>query len=579
MPTVRRAERTVVHDPLRGGMKQAAATAQSEGAGVEIARAEKFGAAAQLGERVTRLGASMFAGIMEEERQKADQTALLKASNALSDWKNKRLYHPTEGALNLKGEASLPIPEDIRAEFTEVAGGIEAGLSTDAQRAAFARLKSQEWEGIDLTVRRHVFQEMNAFRAQELQAHVENSVNTAIASAADPKLVQVELQKAVSALEANLPSFGLGKDAIDQKVRETQSQVHVGVIANLLAKENDKGAEAYFAATRDQIAGKDLDNVTRAIEEGSRRGESQRKADEIIAAGGTLREQREKAKDLDPKIRKEVEDRLEHQAVLDERDRRERLEGLERGAYDILDRNPDVSRIPPATWTQFDGPTRASLRSYAQAKAKGVPVETDLPTYYGLMQQAGNDPAGFAQVNLLQFKGRVGETEFKQLAGIQNAIKEGQRDAANKELSPFQTRSQLVDDTLAQHGINPNAKPNTAEGRAIAQLRRMVDLRVNILQADGKKASNQDIQAEIDGILSASTEVPGSWWNVFPGGKAGPFGTDKKRLIEATVEDIAPGERSKIEAALRARGRPVSDATVLDLYVETQLRIQRAGGK
>jgi hypothetical protein len=102
---------------------------------------------------------------------------------------------------------------------------------------------------------------------------------------------------------------------------------------------------------------------------------------------------------------------------------------------------------------------------------------------------------------------------------------------------------------------------------------------VNILQADGKKASNQDIQAEIDGILSASTEVPGSWWNVFPGGKAGPFGTDKKRLIEATVEDIAPGERSKIEAALRARGRPVSDATVLDLYVETQLRIQRAGGK
>jgi len=565
MPTVRRAERQVVNDPLRGGMKQAAATEASEGAGVEIARAEKFGAAANLGERVTRFGASMFAGIVEQERQNADQTALLKASNALSDWKNERLLHPTTGALNLKAEASLQIPEDIRTEFVEVAGRIEAGLTTDAQRAAFARLKSQEWQGIDLTVRRHVYQEMTAFRAQELKAHVDNSVNAAIASAFDPKLVQVELQKATSAIQTNGPTLGLGKEAVDQQVREVTSRTHVGVIANLLSKDNDRGAQAYFEATKDQIAGEKLDEVQRAIEEGSLRGEGQRKADEIAGAGGTLKEQLEKARQIDdPKLRDQVEQRIEHKAILQDREEKEYAQQQERSAYDILDRSADVSKIPPSMWATFDGPTRSAMRHYATMKAKGEPIETDLGVYYSLMQQARERPQGFVGVNLLQYRTKLGESEFKQLAGLQNAIAT-QDPKAEKDLAEFQSREDLLNATLEQHGINPKAKPGSDEAKEIAQLRRLLDQRVAFIQSDGKKATNADIQAEVDGILGAKISTPGWLW-----------GSTEKRVLELTNKDIPASDREAITGALRRRGRPVTDEQILNAYIQGQLlRAQR----
>ena len=579
MPTVRRIERQVAQDPLRGGFKQAAATATSEGAGVEQARAEKFGSIADFGERVTRFGASMYGRLVEEERAASDQAALMKASNELSDWKNRRLYDPNKGALTLKGEAAMPLPEDVRAEFNDVANGIEGSLATPEQRAAFSRLRSQEWQGIDLTVRRHVFGEVQAYRAQELKAHVDNSVNAAIASAADPKLVQVELQKAVSALERSGPGLCYGPEQIDEQVRAVTSKTHLGVISQLLATGNDKGAAAYFEASRDQIAGEALDQVQKALEEGELRGEGQRRADAIVSAGGTLTAQREKARAIDdPKLRDQVMQRIEHEATLKDRADREREESQQRQAFDIVDRTQDVTKIPPALWATFDGATRAGLHSYARARAKGEPIETDNPTYYSLMQQAGNDPATFAKTNLLQFRSKLDDGDFKSLAHLQLSIKNADRTATEKVLAPFQTRTQLVDDTLTLHGINPNAKPDTPEGKAIAQLRRMVDMRVDLLQQDGKKASNQDIQAEIDGILSTTQNVPGTWWAVLR-----PFTYDlaskQKRLIDVTVQDIPAGERSAVEAALKARGRPVSDATVLDLYIETKLRQSRKGGR
>lgn len=67
--------------------------------------------------------------------------------------------------------------------------------------------------------------------------------------------------------------------------------------------------------------------------------------------------------------------------------------------------------------------------------------------------------------------------------------------------------------------------------------------------------------------------VPGSWWNIFPGGK--PFFDQSKRLLNLTIADIPAADRKQIEAALRARNRLVSDATVRDPYLETQMRSRR----
>lgn len=574
MPIVRRAERQVGIAALPGVRKTAADTPASLGVGLEYAKADKFAAQAGFGERAARIGLETYGRIVEEERTAADQTALLEANNTIAEWKNQRLFDPETGAFAQKGKAAQPLPEQIQQEFDKVTSEIEKTLHTDRQRTAFANLRAQEWQALDLQVRRHVFGEMQQFQAGELKSLVENSVNAAISSASDPALVAIELEKAVSAIATNAPRLGLGPEAIEAQVRAVQSQTHVGVISKLLADENDQAAQAYFEAAKSQIDGEVIDQVVKALDEGTLRGQAQKTADEIIRAGGTLTEQLEKTKGLEPKLRDQVEQRLEHKDAVTKRAKAEEKEADMRSAYDILDRTPNVAKIPPTLWTSFDGGTRSAMLSYATRRAKGEPIETDLATYYQLMVGAGVDPTGFAADNLLRYRHKLDEGDFKQLAGLQLSIKNGDAKATEKELGPFRTRGQVLEDTLTAHGMDPNAKANTEEGKAIAQLRRMLDRRVELLQGTtGKKASNEDIQAELDALLSRSVRVPGSWWNIFPGGKS--FTDTDKRLLDLTVGDIPSVERSQIEAALKARNQPVSDATVLNLYLETLLRRQK----
>lgn len=585
MPLVRRPDRTQTIGALPGVRATAASTAQSEGANLEIARgraeASKFGgdiireqAKGDTFGMVSRVGADLFAKFSAEERDKSNQAALAKASNALSDWKNKKLYDPNDGVLNRRGESALGAPEEVNDEFSAVADEVAGGLSNDDQRQAFERLRSQEHQSLDLQVRRHTFEQVNEYRAGEMKGVITNATDEAIRSSSDPKLVNVALSKAVGAVRTAGKMMGQGDELIKDNVRAVTSQIHTGVIGQLLADENDAGATAYFEATRDQIEADKLDGITKAIETGQIRGQSQKQSDEIIRAGGTLNQQLEKAKTLDPKLRDEVTARLEHNAAIEERAKREADETALTQAYNLVDQAKSTDAIPPAQWASLDGSARASLIHYARLKAAGEPVRTDDPTYYALMQQAGEDPSVFTKQNLLNYRGKLDDGDFKQLTSLQLSIRNGNRSASEKDLAGYRTKSELVDDSLTQYGIDPRAKPASAEGKAIANLRRLLDQRVEVVQSEGKKVTNVEVQQALDDILGTQVTTPGSWWNIFPGGK--PFFDQKRRAVDLSIDDVPTEKRQKIEERLRRRGMPVTDQSVLDWYIDVTVQ---TGGK
>lgn len=580
MPTVNRyGGLKVATAPLPGVRKSQAETALSEGAGVAEADAQKDETAGQaIGRPLQALGLTM----LQDEREKADQTALLKAQNQLAAWKTQALYDPANGAFTKKGEAALPLPEDVQAGFTKASSDIAAGLSTPKQRLAWDRISSQEWQGIDLQVRRHVFSEMQDYQAGQFKSFVGNKEDEAIRSAHDPSLVGVALGQALEAIDKAGPKLGLSPDAIAEQKRAVTSNVHSNVIAQLLASDEDQKAKIYFDAVKGDIKADRLDEIGKAIEEGTLRGTSQKKADEISAAGGSLTEQLAKAKAIDdPKLRDHVEQRLERLDAMQERAQREANESSMRTGYDIIDRTGDPTKIPPAQWATYSGPTRAAMWSYATAMTKGVKPDTDWPTYYTRMQEAGTDPNAFATRNLIADRAKLGDAEFKQLTDLQLAIRKSDRNKSDQELAGFRTKDQIVTDTLTQYGIDAKAKPDTAQGKANAELRRMLDLRVEAAQQPGpdgkrKKVTDVEIQGALDDILGQQKTTPGSWWGLVPGNGVPLFSTTK-RLIDTTVGDIPASERPLIEAALRAKGRPVTDATVLDLYIENSIR--RGGRK
>ena len=351
MPVVRGAERQVGTAALPGARRQAAETAESQGAGLARARATINDTIGAVGNMAARAGIAAFTGLREQERERANQVALLAASSELDKWELERLHDPEKGALNVRGEASFTLPEDIDQEYEKVAGTIEAKLGTPEQKAAWSRMKQERGANIALNIRRHVAGEMRTYETTKLKATIEGAQQLAIANALDPRRVGVEMTRAIDAMRAAAPRLGVSQEVLDQQIRAFQSGTHEGVIENLIANDQERAAAAYFAEAREQIHGDRHDDITKMLEAGSLKKQGQEESDKIIAAGGTLTEQRAKAKQIaDPKLRDEVMARIEHEATVQDRVEREQKEATMRGAYDIVDRTGRVGAIPSNVW-------------------------------------------------------------------------------------------------------------------------------------------------------------------------------------------------------------------------------------
>lgn len=574
-------------DPLPGARLTAAETAASQGEGVAIAEGRagqaKGQALEQLGGTAAAIGTKLYTDRLEanararkKAQEDADDLAVMNAKNQLDNWRINRLYTPQTGALAQQGPNSFGLPEQVSQEFDTVSSQIEAGLN-DRQRGKFAQHKSDVALETHAQLLRHVAGEMTTYENDELSKRIQNGTDLAIVNAGDPRAVGVALNGVIDDIVSTAKRRGLGPEQTIAQVRAVQTDVHKGVIERLLAEGQSKNAQIYFEETKGQISATAQTQLEKALAVGHARTEAQKASDKIIAEGGTVTEQIAKAKDqLEGDARDEAITYIKQNRDETEKQNRADDEARLTKAYNVVDRQHTVSAIPPAEWVAMSGSSRSALRGYAEHLAKGIPVETDLPTYYSLMTQAGTDPTSFLKANLLDYRDKVGETEFKQLTELQLAIRKGDRAKADDALAGFRTHKEIVDNALTSYGLDPNAKPDTPQGIANAALLQMLDRRVEAAQQPDKngvrkKISNVEITQTLDSILSQGRETKGSWWGLIPGNGVALFDSTK-RLIDLTPADVPSVERTKITAALRRAGRPVTDQTILDTYREAQVK-------
>lgn len=579
MPQVPRyGPQKVQRAPIPGVRKTAAETSTSTGAGLEIARANKDLAIAGLGQTVAGIATGLYAKQQQEERDKADETALLAAETQLGKWEHERLYNPDTGAMAVKGKDAMPLPGVVGAEFDTVSSDIASTLTNARQKTAFARVQANHAINLNGTLERHVFDERQKYDLGELQGFVETKTSTAIANANDPRAVGQALQDITDKLSVQGPRLGMGPEAVQQRVKEAQSALHVGVVDRLLADGSDRKARAYFqeAKAAGQISGESITKLEKALDVGNTRGDAQRQSDAIIAAGGTLTEQRAKAKLIEDSDTRDLAlQYIEHENTVNDKAQRDLEEKRSSDAYNLVDQTHDVRSIAPGVWAGFSGGTKSALRNYAEHLAKGEPVETDAATYYSLIQQAAGapgygSPSDFIKQNLLNYRHKLSDGDWKSVVSLQLSMRNGEKNALDKNVPGFSTIQQVGEKTLEQYGIferDAQGHLDPVAASKIAALYRMVNLRVDAAQATGQKASPEEVQGIFDDILSKKTTVPtaGNWWALWLN-----TSTKAQPLVDTTVGDIEAGLRKQIEDRLRAKGRPVSDATVLNTYLEMQ---------
>lgn len=579
MPTVRKGQRQVSTMALPGVRLTAAETPESRGAGLAIAKGRTTEAMGELGGTVGTLAYHEYSRIQQEERQKANQVALIAASNKLDAWELKTLHDPQAGALQKKGSDSFTLPEAIDQDFEKVSSEIEQGLGNEDQKLAFARLKAQRGGNVRMTVARHVAGQRQAFDASEFDATVKNKSSLAVANALDPRRAAQELSDGVTAIKAYGQRNGLGPEAISAQVNAFRSDTHIGIISNLLANEQTKAAQIYFEETKHDISGDKLDDVTRALNVGTTRKRAQEETATILAQGGTLQEQRARAKQIDdPDVQDEVLQRIEHEAGVRQAQEQQTERDNLNTAYNIVTQTHDVSNIPPGLLSNL-GAHQPALQSYADRLSRGEPPTTDMGTLYDLMTLSSANPEQFLRTNLLGYMDKVGKEDLEQLMRLQTSMRSGgDKKTADGIFVSERAQNEIVDEALMKTGLvgSPTElrdPKNKALSDRIIAFRQSVREAVNRQQQiTGKHVTDDEMQGIVDRLMApaGSTQT----WHLFSANEVKPifvFETDSARREAAS---IPPRYLPQIDEALRLEGRPVDDAHRVEKY---QRFLQRGG--
>lgn len=538
-------------DALPGVRKTAAETPLSMGAGLADAQGQQ---AEQIGRLAGTVGA-LAAKQIEDERQKNDDLASLAAQNALA----KASADITTRALAVQGKDALTLPDTTTKEFTDAADRIGATLVNDRQREAFAKVRGQHDVNLYATVGRHISQEMQSYRASELQSAVDLGLSAVAANALDSRRGKEELEGVVAAMQQQGPALGWGPAELADHIAKVQSAAHVAVVQRLVDNNQPTNARIYYEETQTEINGEKRGDLEKLLQRSGVLADGQRAADVIIAAGGTLAEQRAKVKDIsDPETRLHAMSLVEHEAAVVKTSAREAEEALLDRTYATVLHTGKLQLA--ATDEQALGAHLPALRAFALSIAKGEPRTSDKTIYYTMLDQAENEPANFTTLNLRPLMMKLDEADYDHLDRTQRAMRAGNRKAADVEIDDYRQEHEVVKNALQLAGINPTPTPDDEEGKKrVARFQTLVAGEARRVQGDTKKKiGNADLEAIANRILAQ--QITGKGW----------FSDSTRSLGTATLADIPASDLALLRAELK--GEQVSPEALLQMWLRYRAR-------
>lgn len=499
-----------------------------------------------------------------DEKRKADSLAVTEADRRLSEWETVNLY-AQGGALSQKGKDAFGLPESVLPDFDTVVGDITSGLSSDDQKLAFQRMAQARRGEINRTLHRHISREREVYDQNETDAYLANSLEAAANNYTNPERVATELNRQEGVILAWADRNGVSGEVVKSRLDGMTSKTHAAVIDRMLTDGEYKGAEEYFIANREDIQSEDAAAAEKLIRAQTLRGEAQAHADAIITNTENLGDALKQARTIeDPELRDSVTERVksrftEAKAIEAEQDRQAKEQ-----AFATVEETGSVDAIPVSVWDGLDSDTKRSLEIRSRQVRSGIEPVTDWETYYELKSQAAESPKEFAERDLLKHRPELSDSEFKELAGVQTAMKAG-RGKSDTVLQGYRTANQIVNDTLDSVGIDASADPGSDDAKRVAEFKRTVDAQIIALQTQtGKEATTEDVQRIVDQLVIRGEVIGGGLlhdpdkfrFEVAPG--------ETFRVTD--IDDVPQDERQKIEEALRRRNMNITESAILTLF-------------
>lgn len=189
------------------------------------------------------------------------------------------------------------------------------------------------------------------------------------------------------------------------------------------------------------------------------------------------------------------------------------------------------------------------VMGFAGRISKGAPIETDWGLYYKLK----TNPDALQAVNLMAFRDKLSDSDFKALASQQADIRGG------KDVTHLRSASDVLGMYMREAGIDPTPKDTDKAGaEKVGRIWAAFESRVREReQSKGGKLTPEEIQKTAAQLFTKVGIARSFWWDT------------EKPL--ATVEPgdrikVPDADRAQIVAALRKAGRPATDDNIEALY-------------
>ena len=558
----------------------AAPTAQTLGAGV--------------GQSVSRAG-SQLAGLVAQEQQRANETAIIDAMNQYQQGVQSRLYDAETGVLTQKGKDAIGAGQSFYDWEKDHSGKIEQGLNNDFQRETFRQRVAGARVNQMRQIEPHIAQERTRWQQQaltgqatlaqrEMVALAQQIANAPTQQQRDQLEWDLLMQSGLYSGTIDMLVEDLPKEQQDVKRGELISFAHQSVVEAMLDNENPTQANVYLTEYGDEILPTERVALKQKIDTATFIDTVEAKSAELVATGDERTALQEADKIKDEKTRKAVKSRIREQF---EQDRR--LDALHmQEQYERLSKELERSGVTSeqlsmrGDYQELDEKYRSALQRQIDVREGRLIPEPNSERYYDLVNMAASTDRAqqveFMQTYLPAESGNVTPGELSQLIAIQVGLRQG--DKSDPFIGGVRTNAQVVNDTLTWAEIDVKEQPELA-----IRFRRRVDELVGARETElGRRLSPTEVQEIADVLMSpvpTSDELPSlppglsvagrvaAWWLT-------PNRPEAVEMYRMGYVDIPVADRNKIRVFLREAG--VENPSTHDV-LQTYLRFRSVGGR
>ena len=440
MPRIPSYEQQVQSDAGPQLQVQSSAPIESFGGGQALQGMEAAG-------KLADQSAQMFTDI----KKQADVAKVLQANDLTINAKNDGLYNMKTGAMTLKGQAALGATEAYTNKFKTQADEIAAGLDNDDQRAMYQKVRQQQAEEFQSTLEKHTFAEAQSFQKEQYASSLKTTLDdTTYNYNAEGKIqTGVERVRGLALQQANADGIQ-DPEMRQQRVRDAESKVYVGVIERMMNTGDPKASGFYLAKAGDMTA-EDRDRVDKVLKVNTLAAESSKRADEITRAFPDVTSQLAEARQMEPgemrdKVIQRIKETNADTQAAREADNKNRVTGLSQ----IIEQSGGYGRLPVTELMKLDSDDRAKLEARARQLKEGVVAEKASRNYYKIMNIAAEEPGKFRNMNLDLVRGQVTAEELTKFIGMQDDLKAGR---GVKALDQHRTAQAIADDGARASGL------------------------------------------------------------------------------------------------------------------------------